>query len=109
MATTTSRRSVTVISLIALGLVSLGPQAMAQVHRGGASVSHARTSKAANFDPHDLARLTNAMRSHNARLRLLLADRDRELKAVKAELLRAQEQQEMADTGGIYPLFIATP
>ncbi|NJD07556.1 MAG: hypothetical protein FIA97_13820 [Methylococcaceae bacterium] len=109
MATTTSRRSVTVISLIVLGLVSLGPPAMAQVYRGGVSVSHARASKAATFSPHNLARLTDAMRSHNARLRLLLADRDRELKSVKAKLRQVQEQQEMADTGGIYPLFIATP
>ena len=108
MATTSSRRYMKATGLVVLGLVSLSSQAVAQVHRGG-SVSGGHAARPTVSTPHDLAHLTDAMRSHNARLRLLLAERDRELKAVKSELRQAQEHQESLDSGGIYPLFIATP
>jgi hypothetical protein len=107
MSTLIFRPSFAMIGLMTLGFVSLAPQAAAQVHRGG--VSHVQSHKASAFETHDLAQLTDEMRSHNARLRLLLVERDRELKTVKSKLNQALEQREMDDTSGIYPLFIATP
>jgi hypothetical protein len=110
MAITPSKSSPCGAGLLAVILLASGCDAVAQVNRSSPSedASGVAGTLPVNTD-HDISRLSDAMRRHNTRLRLMLAERDRQLQAVKSELRLAKQRQQMTDSSGIYPLFIATP